>query len=260
MACVVACPDEPIRPSGQAIRPTRQTSQLRSIMSEYNLAAGELVVMQETFVRLKCGDEDKTLDELVLTNQNLILVDSVSRGFFKRERYLKRCPLEHILRTESGEPQIVVSNYRSRYLLQIAFQEETIAFLFSSDEKREAKRWSKNIRNVTLGYLTELQDESDLPPEISDAIDGVKNFVGAITGKKSQELPPPPPGAAPVSLTSPHGARANSANERFSSTGSQKDAAAMGALAGKCPGCHAPLAGKPGTTATCSYCDTTYTL
>ena len=59
-------------------------------MDEYNLAPGELIIMQTSNVRLGVGSGSEALDEIVLTNMNLILVATVSEGLFKTRRYLKR--------------------------------------------------------------------------------------------------------------------------------------------------------------------------
>lgn len=233
-------------------------------MGDYNLAPGELIIMQESSALLQEGEDDREIDEVVLTNQNLILVDSVSRGLFKRERYIKRCPLENILRGGNGEPQIVVSRYHGRHLLQVAFQSETVALMFFGDDKREAKRWAKNIRNTALGYLTELQDEDELPSEVADAIDNVKSFVGALTGKRESKLPPPAKGSVPVPLPPPAGRAAGIGSSIAAAlAGGAASAAATNTAASatrKCSGCHAPLTGRAGVTVTCEYCGTTQTI
>ena len=58
-------------------------------VEDYNLAPGELVVMQEQSIKLGNDTDGEDLDELVLTNQNLILVASASQGLFKKTRMLK---------------------------------------------------------------------------------------------------------------------------------------------------------------------------
>ena len=47
-------------------------------VDEYNLAPGELIIMQTSNVRLGVGSGSEALDEIVLTNMNLILVATVS--------------------------------------------------------------------------------------------------------------------------------------------------------------------------------------
>lgn len=73
---------------------------------EYNLSAGEAVIMQSDGVELLCGRESEELDELVLTNKNLILVNEVSVGIFTTQRLVKRCPLDSILCPEGSPPGV----------------------------------------------------------------------------------------------------------------------------------------------------------
>ena len=212
-------------------------------MEDYNLEPGEFVIMQDSTVRLHSGQSKETLDEIALTNRHLVLVDSVSHGLFKRERYLKRCPLSSIRCADNGEPQIVVSKIRDDYRLQIAFQSETVSLSFPDNPKHEAKRWAQSIRSAAAGNLAGAQVEESLPSGLADAIDNVKGIVSSFTGNKDASQPPgPKPGSIPAPLTAP------SRTVRPSVT------------ACKCIGCRAPISGKQGSIVTCSYCDTAQTL
>ena len=192
-------------------------------MDDYNLEPGEFVIMQEASVKL---DDDTGLDELVLTNQNLILVTTRSQGLFKRSKYVKRCPLQKITGAQD-HPQVVVSKYRENYYLQVVFSDETISLNFPSNPKRTAERWAEGIRSAALGDYSDIKTEDFLPPEISNLVDGAKGAFGAIfsSGKKKGGED-----TRPASVTK------------------------------KCVGCHAPVSGRTGTTVTCPYCDTKQTL
>lgn len=131
-------------------------------MDEYNLEPGELVIMQEQSVKLGDGPDGEDLEELVLTNQNLILVASVQQGLFKRSRMLKRCPLSKI-RRQGDVPQVFASKYRDTYCLQIAFADETIALHFPANPKRGAERWAEGIAGATDGSFGS-GSAVDLPP------------------------------------------------------------------------------------------------
>ena len=102
---------------------------------EYNLSAGEAVIMQSDGVELLCGRESEELDELVLTNKNLILVNEVSVGIFTTQRLVKRCPLDSILCPE-GSPQAFLGRKKDSYVLQVAFEQETITLRFPDNERR----------------------------------------------------------------------------------------------------------------------------
>lgn len=194
-------------------------------MDEYNLEPGEFVIMQEASVKL---DDGESLDELVLTNQNLVLVNTMSRGLFKREKFVKRCPLTRIRQT-GGAPQAMATKYRDSYYLQVVFDDETISLSFPSNPKRTAERWAEGIRNAALGDLAGIRTEETLPPEIAGFVDGARDVFGSIfagsAGKKTESRP-----SAPTRVN------------------------------GKCVGCHAPLSGRQGETVTCPYCDTKQTL
>ena len=192
-------------------------------MDDYNLEPGEFVIMQEASVKL---DDDTSLDELVLTNQNLILVTTMSQGLFKRSKFVKRCPLQKIVGAQDS-PQVVVSKYRENYYLQVVFGDETISVNFPANPKRGAQRWAEGIRSAAMGDLSSIRTEDYLPPEIASFVDGAKGAFGALFagGKKRAEE-----NRRPASVTR------------------------------KCVGCHAPVSGHVGSTVTCPYCDTKQTL
>lgn len=198
-------------------------------MEDYNLAPGELVIMQEQSVKLGEGPDGEDLDELVLTNQNLILVASASQGLFRRTRMLKRCPLSSIRRRDDV-PQVFATKYRNSYCLQIAFEDENVTLFFPTNPRRQAERWEGAIIGAADGDLTNVDDSGDdLPPEITNVVDGAKDLVGALFG----------------------GGKKQQGGERRQHPKT---------VAKKCVGCHAPLTGRAGTTVTCPYCDTRQTL
>lgn len=196
-------------------------------MEDYNLAPGELVVAQERSVKLGDGPDGEELEELVLTNQNLILVASAPQGLFKRTRMLKRCPLSRIVR-QDDVPQAVVAKYRGNYCLQVAFEGESVALFFPSNPRRQAERWADALVRAADGDLSGGGGE-DLPPEITNVVDGARDLVGALFGGSARP-------------------RAPAQTNRLSF------------VTKKCVGCHAPLSGRGGTTVTCPYCDTRQAL
>lgn len=198
-------------------------------MDEYNLEPGEFTIMQESSVTLLDRSGEERLDEVVLTNKNLVLVNTASQGLFKRTRYLKRCPLDKIA-SPNGVPQAIASKHKNDYRLQVVFDDETISLRFPANPKRTAERWAEGIRNAALGNLSGIRTEDVLPPEVADLVDGAKGIFGAVFagGKKQPNTPEAP--KRPAWITK------------------------------KCVGCHAPLTGRAGETVTCAYCDTKQTL
>lgn len=198
-------------------------------MDEYNLEPGEFTIMQESSVILLDRSGEERLDEVVLTNKNLVLVNTASQGLFKRTRYLKRCPLERIA-SPNGVPQAIASKHKNDYRLQVVFDDETIALRFPANPKRTAERWAEGIRNAALGNLSRIRTEDVLPPEVADLVDGAKGIFGAVFAGGKKQANTPETSKRPARITK------------------------------KCVGCHAPLTGRAGETVTCAYCDTKQTL
>ena len=185
--------------------------------------------MQESSVILLDRSGEERLDEVVLTNKNLVLVNTASQGLFKRTRYLKRCPLERIA-SPNGVPQAIASKHKNDYRLQVVFDDETIALRFPANPKRTAERWAEGIRNAALGNLSRIRTEDVLPPEVADLVDGAKGIFGAVFAGGKKQANTPETSKRPARITK------------------------------KCVGCHAPLTGRAGETVTCAYCDTKQTL
>ena len=198
-------------------------------MDEYNLEPGEFTIMQESSVILLDRSGEERLDEVVLTNKNLVLVNTASQGLFRRTRYLKRCPLERIA-SPNGIPQAIASKHKNDYRLQVVFDDETIALRFPANPKRTAERWAEGIRNAALGNLSGIRTEYVLPPEVADLVDGAKGIFGAVFAGGKKQANTPETSKRPARITK------------------------------KCVGCHAPLTGRAGETVTCAYCDTKQTL
>lgn len=203
---------------------------------EYNLSAGEAVIMQSDGVELLCGKESEELDELVLTNKNLILVNEVSVGLFTTQRLLKRCPLDSILCPE-GFPQAFLGKKKDSYVLQVAFEQEAITLRFPGNERREAKRWADAIKHTVVGDLDNIEtEESKLPPEATSFVDGFKGLASAFISEATE--------------TASSAAKAEKPIKKVAKT----------VAAGRCSGCRAPLSGIKGAIVTCDYCGTKQTL
>ena len=237
---------------------------------EYNLSPGEVLIMQGDHVELVSGKERIRLNEVVLTNKNLILVNEVSAGIFTTQRLLKRCPLDDIICSESI-PQAFLGKKKDMYVLQVAFEDEAVTLHFPINEKREAKRWASAIKYAVVGDIDSIDtEETPLPSEVNNLIDGVSGFVGAFVAEVS-------------SVSSTASAAKKSSSEGTSSKGKSTGRKPGGKAvqskpatkskqvgspckkvpvrtAGKCTGCHAPLDGVRGDVVVCDYCGTKQTL
>lgn len=204
---------------------------------EYNLTPGEVVIMHSDRVVLHSGQERDTLDEIVLTNRNLILINEVPTGLFRSQRLLKRCPLNSIARPE-GSPQAFLGKKKNNeYVLQVIFERETITLSFPANPKREAKRWAEAIKFAVAGEIENIDtNETPLPSEVTELIDGFKGLTSAFASEAAQ-------------FTS-----------TVSSAGKPIKKAVEAKTTVRCIGCRAPLSGSKGTMQTCDYCGTKQTL
>ena len=125
----------------------------------------------------------------------------------------------------------MVTKYRNDYHLQVIFNDETVTIHFPSNPKRAAERWAESIRNIAMGNYSAVQTDDYLPPEITNLVDSAKGAFGALfVGGKKNSTAPASKQTEPVITTR------------------------------KCVGCHAPLTGRAGSTASCPYCNTKQTL
>lgn len=200
-------------------------------MSDYQFGKNEFPLMEETSVHMREGSEERSLDKVILTNENLVLVDTVSTGLFKSETYVKRCPLEN-LQGADYDPQVLVSKLDDEYWLQALFESETVSLRFSENAKWNCERWAAAIKQAAQGDFASIATDGKPPTEIDEFINGAKDFLGGIFGK----------------------------GENKAETGTSTPPSRPASVSTKCIGCHAPLTGRRGSKATCPYCDTVQTL
>ena len=192
--------------------------------ADYNLAKGEFVIMQSDGVDLLDGTTRTDLDEIVLTNQNLILVKNVRQGMFQQTTMLKRCNLGSLI-YHDDVAQVHLGKSNSRWNLNVPFDAEVVTLSFSEDKRQVAQRWAESIKLAGAGNINAIKTTDTLSPEIADVIDGAKGILGAVLGSGAPSSKKPEPQRA---------ARASA----------------------KCTGCRAPLTGSKGKRVTCPYCDT----
>lgn len=202
-------------------------------MSDYSLEPGEFAIMQTDEASLNDEEYAEDLDELILSNRNIIMVASKSVGLFKRASKTYKLPLERIA-CPDGTPQVMVLKKDDSYRVQVVFEAETISFEFDEDHKYTAERWADGIRRAAVGDLAGIRTEdSPLPKGLLDLANGAKQVFGGAFAA----------GAAVSGATRPD-----------RGIPSQTQGKRPAAVTSKCSGCHAPLSGRKGSVVTCEYC------
>lgn len=162
------------------------------------------------------GARGHLTDQLILTNKNLVLV---KKGFFGGEKSVHVFPLNQI-KVFDGEVQVRVGTHQSGYpTLEVYFVNGQEAFIFM--RRREAADLAQMIEDVITGvgaHPIDSRDEGPMAAALGVQIDVMKDMFGI--------------------------------RRRSQST------AAVPRVARECYACGAPLTGKQGQVATCSYCDT----
>ncbi len=220
-------------------------------MSDYNLNEDEFVLLREERPLLGHGKDDdpEPLDEVVLTNVNLILVNTVNVSVFKTKRMLMRCPLEQLI-CANDRPQMAITQINGHLYLRIPFADGAIQLRFSNESRHHAQSWADNIAHAAAGEFDQIQEDTGLISSVMavPGAEGAAALVGNVFAGIRSAVQPQAPAAspAPKAPKAPKAAVAPPA------------AAAHGTT--RCAGCHAPLDGKPGKRVTCPYCGTTQTI
>lgn len=114
-------------------------------MTDLRLETDEEIILQSTEVE-RYGSKEVSLDEMVLTNKNIICVYDKSTGLFsKPETIVERIPLSNI-RVVNGKVQAMIfdsDDYGTG--LQVFFRNGQREHFVFYDEKRELPRWEKKI-------------------------------------------------------------------------------------------------------------------
>lgn len=186
---------------------------------DYQLRSDEQVVYRCSSVLHSRWMEGST-HELVLTSQNLIVVN---RGIFGASKGDTVFSLEDI-EIFDGQVQAVLTRKSNLSHLDIYFRDQPRQFIFY--DRREAKFLAEKIIQVITGAPASKNTlDTSATAKVADT---VKDTVD--TFKKAFGL-----GAAtPVAVAAPR----------------------PQTVAGDCDACGAPISGKQGRAAICSYCDT----
>ena len=139
-------------------------------MTDLKLQPGEGILLQADEAGLYDGHDEISIDELYLTNRNLIYVHSVSKGLFKSETIVDKIPLSEIS---------IVNGVVQVEIIDDDDYGTTLQLIYTSG-KRE---------------LLEIDDSSEnlYPLWKNGVIDAVQKCDREIDKTTSQEQPAPPP-------------------------------------------------------------------
>lgn len=199
----------------------------------YDLQPNESIVYVQDRVR-QGGAWGHLTDQLILTNKNLVLV---KKGFFGGGKSVHVFPLSQI-KVFDGAAQVRVGWLQSCPTLEVYFLNGQEVFLL--ERKEAAADLAQMIDDVIAGVGGHPIDSRDEGPianairsqvEMADALRSQVDLIKATFGIRSKTQ---------------------------STTGAPRVAREAGAprVARECYACGAPLSGKQGQVATCSYCDT----
>ena len=183
----------------------------------YELGPNECIIMRHDSVKYK-GSNYR--NELILTNQNLVLVE---KGVFKGIKDIYVFPLREI-KKYNGEAQAIMSKGRDGFQhLQVYFINGMQDFGFELG-RFEIRKWIDAINKTVMG--------KDYKPSSSSTTSTIGNGLGILSGMVKDtmkdvlgvdvKLPPLPSSSVTT----------------------------------KCCSCKAPLVGKKGEIVRCKYCDT----
>lgn len=150
-------------------------------MANYSLAANEGIIIQYDGV-----SHNKKRSEIVLTNQNLICVETNS-GMFKTTYNVLKFPVNQI-KVVNGQAQVSVIKDGSDWTLQVLLKNGTEKFKFSGEfyelikKKQEADKWVEQISLLLTGKSAENITDTTL-------MGGVKNVLGSIGINVKQKKP-----------------------------------------------------------------------
>lgn len=161
-------------------------------------------------------------DELILTSQNLVLVEKSILG---RTKAIRTFPLNQI-KVYNGEVQAVPGKARNGSpSLDVYFVDGMESFRFQINAKKETIFWAQKINQVVTGTAARaISPDATGSEKVAEAMKGtVDAFKGAFGIKSKAEI------AA---------------------------AAASVPVARGCSACGAHVSGTRGQVVTCAYCDT----
>jgi hypothetical protein len=187
--------------------------------AKYSLQPNERVILEaEPATRLRqSGSQPLTFNsqELVLTNQNIILITTGAFGKTKGTQYF---PLDDIPVID-GIPRVNVVNKTGEHLLEVDFQSGRETFSFQ--RKKTLRAWADNIAKLRTGSSDDFSTARDRSiPGTAYVAESLKHTIGA-----------------------------------FKTSFGLKSDSNLEKVARKCASCSAPISGVRGRIVRCEYCD-----
>lgn len=120
-------------------------------MTDLRLEADEEIILQSTEIE-RYGSIEVSLDEMILTNKNIICVYDKSTGIFsKPETIVERIPLSNIRVVNDKVQAMMFDSDDYGMGLQVFFKNGQREHFVFYDEKRELPRWEKKICSLICG-------------------------------------------------------------------------------------------------------------
>lgn len=218
-------------------------------MPKINLLPNEAIILQDSEMKHDRGGMfDSELDELILTNQALIVVH---KNFFGKVKDTQRYALEQVV-IANNSPQVVIGmSQNNERQLHVYFRHGIEAFtLGDANEDSEA--------GVLEFLLTPMADKENRNlhnwrSAISQAVLALPQNAYAGTSQAKQAIAPthnPTPPTAMPAIPASATAAPIAVTPVQAATHTTK----------KCIGCMAPLSGIQGQKIVCRYCDTEQAL
>ena len=153
-------------------------------MTDLKLEVGEGILLQTNDVGLYDGNNETDIDELYLTNKNIIYVHEKSMGMFKSETVVDKIPLSSIS-VVNGIVQVdVVDDDDYGRTMQIIYTSgKRELFELNVSPKKEYPKWETAISEAVLKYGAMPHEAKRTEPTVSNDNEGaVPN--GASFGQK----------------------------------------------------------------------------
>lgn len=221
-------------------------------MTKINLLPNEAIILRDSEMKHDRGGMfDSELDELVLTNQALIVVH---KNIFGKVKDIQRYALDQVT-IANDSPQVVIGmSQNNERQLHVYFRHGIEAFtLGDADEDSEA-----GILEFLLTPMADKENRNlhNWRSAISQAVLALPQNVHIGTSQPQQA--PTPPSATTSTSTPTTTAPTPSATAPAPTATAPASPAAH--TTKKCIGCMAPLSGIHGQKIVCKYCDTEQAL
>lgn len=162
--------------------------------AKYNLQPDEIVLLKEQKVT-HGGPFSAYTDELILTNQNLVLKEN---GLFGNSKGFRAFPLNQV-KVHNNQAQALLGKAKNgSYVLEVYFLQGQETFGFQSGGKRKVLAWTTKINETVTGHVSPAADALNtglaipgadyIAGTLKDTINVFKNKLGTksattVTGK-----------------------------------------------------------------------------